>query len=61
MLFVTGVRSVTVGKGTNEGVRFPDRWDIGFLSLWVGEQLKVFTDLDRWCIHPVVTGVRPVM
>ena len=25
-----------------------DRWDMGFLSLWVGAQLKVFTYLDKW-------------
>ena len=55
-VFVTGVRSVTVGKGTTEGVHLPAQvvssscclLQESGLSLWVGQQLKAFSHLDRW-------------
>ena len=55
-VFVTGVRSVTVGKGTTEGVHLPAQvvssscclLQESGLSLLVGQQLKAFSQLDRW-------------
>ena len=56
----------TVGSGTTEGVHLPAQvvssscclLQESGLSLWIREQLKVFTDLDRWCHHPVVVCYR---